>query len=56
LTVNEIRRLIATLILTVRHTVTHVLAWSAFRQRCIRRARNSHYRKRLSTLGSYEPP
>jgi hypothetical protein len=56
LTSNEIRHLFATLILAVQHTVDHVLAWSAFRQLCSQRARASHYRKRLSTLGSYEPP
>jgi hypothetical protein len=56
LTVNEIRRLLAKLVLTVQHTIAHVLAWSAFRERCRRRARDSHYRQRLSTLGSYEPP
>jgi hypothetical protein len=56
LTVNEIRRLFATLILAVLHPVAHVLAWSAFRQLCNQRARATHYRKRLERLGSYDPP
>jgi hypothetical protein len=56
LTVNEIRRLFATLILAARHTVEHVLAWSTFRQLCNQRARAAHYRKRLERLGSCDPP
>jgi hypothetical protein len=56
LTSNEIRRLYATLVLAIPHTADHILAWSAFRQHCNQRARATHYRKRLSTLGSYEPP
>jgi hypothetical protein len=56
LTANEIRRLLAALVLTIpahRRTRTN---WSTFRRRCLQLARNAHYRKRLSTLGSYEPP
>jgi hypothetical protein len=56
LTVNEIRRLFATLILATLHTVAHVLAWSDFRELCRERARAAHYRKRLERLGSYDPP
>jgi len=56
LTVNEIRRLFATLILTARHATKHVLAWSNFRRLCNQRARAAHYRKRLERLGSYDPP
>ena len=56
LTVKEIRHLFASLILTAKNTTRHTLAWSNFRRRCNHRARAAHYRKRLSTLGSYEPP
>jgi hypothetical protein len=56
LTVNEIRRLFATLILATRHAVEHVLAWSAFRELSRQRARAAHHRKRLERLGSYDPP
>ncbi|GIJ59371.1 hypothetical protein Vau01_068870 [Virgisporangium aurantiacum] len=56
MTANEIRRLFATLILTIRHTIDHILAWSDFRRLCCRRARHSHYRKRLERLERYEPP
>ena len=56
LTVNEIRRLFATLILAARHTTEHLLAWSTFRQLCNQRARATHYRKRLERLKSNEPP
>lgn len=35
LTVNEIRRRLAALVLTARHTAEHVLAWSDLRRRCI---------------------
>ncbi|GAA1030066.1 hypothetical protein GCM10009557_20800 [Virgisporangium ochraceum] len=56
LSANEIRRLFATLILTVRRTAAHILAWSDFRRLCCRRARDSHHRKRLERHGSYEPP
>jgi hypothetical protein len=56
LTTNEIRHLFATLILAIRHTTDHILAWHELRLRCCRRARRSHYRKRLERHGRYEPP
>jgi SRSO17 transposase len=46
LTVNEFRRLFDALLLTTRHTVTTLLAWSRWRRRHQYRARQSHYRRR----------
>lgn len=56
LTVKEIRHRFATLVLAAKKTTRHTLAWSNFWRLCNQRARTAHYRKRLSTLGSYEPP
>ncbi len=47
---NEIRRLFAHLVLTVRHQTSHIPHWSDFRRRCQEQARVAHNRKRL------EPP
>ena len=46
LTVNEFRRLFDALLLTARHTITRLLAWSTWRRRHQARARDSHYRRR----------
>jgi hypothetical protein len=46
LTVNEFRRLFDALLLTTRHTITTLLAWSRWRRRHQYRARHSHYRRR----------
>jgi hypothetical protein len=56
LTSNEIRRLFASLVLTVHHGYQHVLAWSTFRRRRQDQARDAHYRKRLERLKSNDPP
>jgi hypothetical protein len=57
LTSNEIRRLLlASAILTARHTWRHIQAWSVFRRRRQNQARNAHYRKRLERLKSNDPP
>jgi hypothetical protein len=53
---NEIRRLLASLVLAARHTWRHILAWSDFRRRRQDQARNTHYRKRLERLKSNDPP
>ena len=45
LTVNEFRRLFDALLLTARHTVTSLLAWSRWRRQHQYRARQSHYRR-----------
>ena len=45
LTVNEFRRLFDTLLLTTRHTITSLLAWSRWRRQHQYRARQSHYRR-----------
>jgi SRSO17 transposase len=46
LTVNEFRRLFDALLLTTRHTISTLLAWSRWRRRHQYRARISHYRRR----------
>ena len=46
LTVNEFRRLFDALLLTTRHTITSLLAWSRWRRQHQHRARLSHYRRR----------
>ena len=46
LTVNEFRRLFDALLLTTRHTITSLLAWSRWRRQHQYRARQSHYRRR----------
>jgi len=48
LTVNEFRRLFDALLLTTNHTVATLLAWSRWRRRHQYRARQSHYRRRLT--------
>ncbi|MDP8927891.1 MAG: hypothetical protein M3O70_04725 [Actinomycetota bacterium] len=47
---NEIRRLFAHLVLTIRHRAGHILYWSDFRRRRQEQARAAHYRKRLEPL------
>jgi SRSO17 transposase len=46
LTVNEFRRLFDALLLTAKHSLTRLLAWSRWRRRHQYRARLSHYRRR----------
>jgi SRSO17 transposase len=46
LTVNEFRRLFDALLLTAKHTLTSLLAWSHWRRQHQYRARLSHYRRR----------
>jgi SRSO17 transposase len=46
LTVNEFRRLFDALLLTAKHTLTSLLAWSRWRRQHQYRARLSHYRRR----------
>jgi SRSO17 transposase len=46
LTVNEFRRLFDALLLTAKHTLTSLLAWSRWRRRHQYRARQSHYQRR----------
>jgi SRSO17 transposase len=48
LTVNEIRRLINTLILRSIHHLAHRLRWSNWRRRHQARAKRAHYARRLS--------
>lgn len=48
LTVNEIRRLINTLIIQPIRDLTHHLHWSAWRRRHQARARQAHYTRRLN--------
>lgn len=45
LTVNEFRRLFDALLLTAKHTITSLLAWSRWRRRHQYRAQQSHYRR-----------
>jgi SRSO17 transposase len=45
LTVNEFRHLFNALLLTAKHTITSLLAWSRWRRQHQHRARQSHYRK-----------
>jgi SRSO17 transposase len=46
LTVNEFRHLFNALLLTAKHTITSLLAWSRWRRQHQYRARQSHYRRR----------
>jgi hypothetical protein len=46
LTVNEFRRRFDALLLTTKHTITSLLAWSRWRRQHQYRARQSHYRRR----------
>jgi SRSO17 transposase len=46
LTVNEFRHLFNALLLTAKHTITSLLAWSRWRRQHQYRARLSHYRRR----------
>jgi SRSO17 transposase len=46
LTVNEFRRLFDALLLSGKHTINTLLAWSQWRRRHQHRARESHYRRR----------
>jgi SRSO17 transposase len=46
LTVNEFRHLFNALLLTAKHTLTSLLAWSRWRRQHQYRARLSHYRRR----------
>ena len=46
LTVNEFRRLFDARLLSTRHTITTLLAWSRWRRQHQYRARQSHYRRR----------
>ncbi len=46
LTVNEFRRLFDALLLTAKHTLTSLLAWSHWRRQHQYRARQCHYRRR----------
>jgi SRSO17 transposase len=46
LTVNEFRRLFDALLLSTRHTITTLLAWSRWRRQHQYRARQCHYRRR----------
>jgi SRSO17 transposase len=48
LTVNEIRRLINTLLIQPTHTLAHGLHWSNWRRRHQARARRAHYTRRLT--------
>ncbi|MFB7363834.1 hypothetical protein [Streptomyces hydrogenans] len=43
---NEIRRLLAKVVHTVRHEAEHIQHWSRWRRRHQYRARLSHYRRR----------
>jgi hypothetical protein len=46
LTLAEIRRLLAALVLTTAHTVTAILHWSDWRRRHQATARHCHYQRR----------
>jgi len=46
LSVNEFRRLLDALLVTARHNVTRLLAWSTWRPRHQATARACHYRRR----------
>jgi hypothetical protein len=48
LTVNEVRRLINTLIIEPIRSLAHRLSWSHWRRRHQARARRSHYKRRLN--------
>ncbi|QOC92068.1 IS701 family transposase [Micromonospora craniellae] len=53
---NEIRRLFTKLVLTGRTAADHVLHWSNWRRHRQAQAKASHYRKRLKTSESHDPP
>ena len=46
LSVNEIRRLLAKLVINAVHTINHWLGWSTWRRRHQARAKTSHYKRR----------
>lgn len=46
LSIKEIRRLLAKLVINAVHTLDHRLAWSNWRRRHQARAKTSHYRRR----------
>jgi hypothetical protein len=46
LSVNEIRRLLAKLVINAVHTIDHWLHWSRWRRRHQARAKTSHYKRR----------
>jgi SRSO17 transposase len=46
LSINEIRRLLAKLVINTVHTIDHWLNWSRWRRRHQARAKTSHYRRR----------
>src|SRR5690606_31404128 len=46
LSINEIRRLFAKLVINTVHTLEHWLGWSRWRRRHQARAKTSHYRRR----------
>jgi SRSO17 transposase len=46
LSINEIRRLLARLVINTVHTVDHWLDWSTWRRRHQARAKTSHYKRR----------
>jgi SRSO17 transposase len=46
LSINEIRRLLARLVINAAHTIDHWLSWSQWRRRHQKRAKTSHYRRR----------
>lgn len=48
LTVNEFRRLFDALLLSTRHTIDTLLAWSRWRRRHQARARDCHHRRHLA--------
>jgi hypothetical protein len=50
MTCGEVSHLLAALILTPVRAVTHVLAWSRFRQLSAARARASHYARQAATV------
>jgi len=53
---NEIRRLLALLVLTTGRSIDRILAWSDYRQLRRQQAQHAHYRKRLKHLEGYASP
>jgi SRSO17 transposase len=49
LSINEIRRLLAKLVINTVHTIDHWLGWSRWRRQHQARAKTSHYRRRGHT-------
>ena len=45
LSINEIRRLLAKLVINTIHTLDHWLGWSRWRRRHLARAKTSHYKR-----------